>query len=499
MNIIPKANLQNYRTLYKKLTKNYNTLISLDNEAKDLKKNILNHNVSNRSSSIDKYNELVKEYNSLIPTYNELFNKFNEKKDRYDNFITLKEVIQDETIIPNAKDENEWLPGGDFYNSTFAGGIFFNPLSPLDVKLNNRPNFDLATAIMIGNIYSFLNKGYTDLKNTINSFGLIDLLNDYKISKTIIYNIKIEVDKKEIIKQDIIINLNNENDNKDFKDVQVITQNKGVMDLSQINDMYHFKEKQTLARDLLNTFTSNPINSVITLSIIDIATGKEVQAQNRIGNFTTNEVINTLSKVATSKLVDVLGITSGLLGFSIFAGIKSLVTELFEVGTKLDNHFGFGGELIGFDQNNMPVYSAPKSFTQFIRDLMPNSIKSAIGMDITTNDILSSFETKGFDNVFGLTNQFKDTKSYSYDYLSGETIGITQSRDIMKSSDFKDIEKQSRSDAKSMMDQLDHFNDHSHGDHDHDSFDDFNDHGGDTDGLDGVGDFPSSDSDTGIG
>ncbi|MFY9074106.1 hypothetical protein OZZ08_04015 [Malaciobacter mytili] len=239
------------------------------------------------------------------------------------------------------------------------------------MKFDSRPKLDLTTAIMTGAVFSYLNKGYSDLKNTINSFGFLDLLNDYKISKTIIYNVRVQISSYELINQDIILNLRVDGNGDNSSNSSSVTSSKGTMNVSEINDAMNFQDDKSLVTDVLGVLGVHPSLALAIVTITDIVQAKEVQASTRVANFTINQAINTLSTALATKAVGILGITSivGVLG--ILAVAKTVVTEAFEVAVGLDNHFGFGGEVVSLgklgvktDDYGATVHSRKQEFAE---------------------------------------------------------------------------------------------------------------------------------------
>lgn len=349
---------------------------------------------------------LIENYNSQVPIYNKMLEEYNKYRDNNVDFINLKSSYVKETIIRNPSDKKEWLPGGAFKNSTFAGGNFYNPLALLDVKFDSRPKLDLTTAIMTGAVFSYLNKGYSDLKNTINSFGFLDLLNDYKISKTIIYNVRVQISSYELINQDIILNLRVDGNGDNSSNSSSVTSSKGTMNVSEINDAMNFQDDKSLVTDVLGVLGVHPSLALAIVTITDIVQAKEVQASTRVANFTINQAINTLSTALATKAVGILGITSivGVLG--ILAVAKTVVTEAFEVAVGLDNHFGFGGEVVSLgklgvktDDYGATVHSRKQEFAEGFLDTIKEIASLGSAYTDTYNNPFNNFSNEEVDNA----------------------------------------------------------------------------------------------------
>jgi len=351
-----------------------------------------------------KTNPLIDEYNSILKDYNSLIKDYNIDSE---NYIDINKVVTKETIKYNPSNKNEWLPGGAFKNSLLPGGAFFSPIVEKNMKIDARPKLDFATAISTENLFSFLNKGYTDLKSTINSFGFLDLLNDYKISETIIYNIKIYVNEEEIISQNIIVNIDNSKGGGETSS-SITTPNK-TMSLSQMNEAMSFQDDKSLVSDVLGLLGYNSFTSVVAISITDLAQGKTAKAQSRVANFTINQAISTFSQLATSKALSALGITSQLGALGLFSAVKAVLTEAFEMAIGLDNHFGFGGEFLGENEFGEGMFSAPSSFAEVASDTFSEIGGFLTGQEVNTDTYNPDLTNVSVTDSAGNTIGFQST------------------------------------------------------------------------------------------
>uniref|UniRef100_UPI003211B454 hypothetical protein n=1 Tax=uncultured Campylobacter sp. TaxID=218934 RepID=UPI003211B454 len=88
-----------------------------------------------------------------------------------------------------------------------------------------------------------------------------------------------------------------------------------------------------------------------------------------IGEALMNELKNTLTQSALSYGLRALGTAPSLLGmFGLSLAIGSVVDEITEVIAGLDNHFGLGGELQGFDADGAPYYDRALEFGEFFKE-----------------------------------------------------------------------------------------------------------------------------------
>lgn len=88
-----------------------------------------------------------------------------------------------------------------------------------------------------------------------------------------------------------------------------------------------------------------------------------------IGEALMDDLKNTLTQSAISYGLRALGTAPSLLGmFGLSLAIGTLMDELTEMAMGLDNRFGFGGELRGFDASGAPYYDRSLGFGEFLKD-----------------------------------------------------------------------------------------------------------------------------------
>lgn len=88
-----------------------------------------------------------------------------------------------------------------------------------------------------------------------------------------------------------------------------------------------------------------------------------------IGEALMNDLKNTLTQSAISYGIRALGSAPSLVGmYGLGLAVGSLINELLEMTMGLDNRFGLGGELRGFDASGAPYYDRSLGFGEFLKD-----------------------------------------------------------------------------------------------------------------------------------
>ncbi|AQW87129.1 hypothetical protein CPIN18021_0282 [Campylobacter pinnipediorum subsp. caledonicus] len=115
-----------------------------------------------------------------------------------------------------------------------------------------------------------------------------------------------------------------------------------------------------------------------------LTTGKLNLSANAVENL-SDTLLSKATNVAVKKTMSAIGTSIAPIGGMFVAEIvKMAVTEAFEVMTKLDRHYGFGGELMGFaevDGKRMALYQQPKTIGEFLKDLV-GSVNSLFGDEV---------------------------------------------------------------------------------------------------------------------
>lgn len=103
---------------------------------------------------------------------------------------------------------------------------------------------------------------------------------------------------------------------------------------------------------------------------------------------------------ATSSVLKTVGVSGGFGGVFAVGMVSSLINEIFELAMGVDISFGFGGELVAYNELGQGIYEAPLGFL--------DGIKSVFGMldgeylIISKDDYFATGEIAGFRNSSGI-------------------------------------------------------------------------------------------------
>lgn len=311
----------------------------------DTSKSLLNSyaNSANNSTSQSTYNTYVSKYDAernnfdnLVSDYKEIGGNYSTTLDKY-NTLTFSNQSQVITYdIPNAKDNYEWLAGGEFYNEKNAGGYVWsatNPLSP-----DEKPKQDLALVINRGSIHPYLNEGFTEIQNTIRGFGFLDLLGDYTDSTATVYETTVTITSSDGSEHIFTNYTEGEGGLSDFGSIQSMTQsNMGVEAIAQMLNTPGMNLMSLNALGLAEFTVTNLLNGNFFKS------GK-MEIGNIVGATLYNSAKNIFSQQLTMGLVNSLGIKSVYAAGLLSVGVGALLGEFFEMAVGYDNSFGYGGE-----------------------------------------------------------------------------------------------------------------------------------------------------------
>ena len=107
-----------------------------------------------------------------------------------------------------------------------------------------------------------------------------------------------------------------------------------------------------------------------------------------IGEALMEDLKNTLTQSAISYGLRALGTAPSLLGmYGLSLAVGSLVNELLEVAMGLDNRFGFGGEIRGFDASGAPYYDRSLSLGEFLKDTF-GALDSHVELENKKGDVV---------------------------------------------------------------------------------------------------------------
>ncbi len=352
---------------------------------------------SSYDTYVEKYNIEKNNFDNLLEQYESNGGQYSTTLERYNtlSFSTRGEVISYD--IPNPKDPHQWLAGGTFYNEKYPGGFVWsatNPLAP-----DERVKQDLGLVINRGNFHSYLNEGFTEIQNTLHGFGFLDLLGDYTENKANIFEVTVTV-----VTSDGSVYTENKYINEGSGDLEFsnITNQKN-MSLDSISEM--------LSTPGMNLTTINAMG-VVEFTITNVLNGNmfesgKVKIGDIIGASLLNTVTNTLSQKLALGIVNSLGVTNIVAAGIISIGVGSLVSEVLEVAMGVDNHFGFGGDImkdafgnVRTDDAGNPQYERASSLIQSLRtgviDLLGYSIASSLLGGITDENRYEQWEQQGF-------------------------------------------------------------------------------------------------------
>lgn len=289
---------------------------------------------------------------------------------------TIRKVFQSEPDAINYKDKNNWYAGGDLVNATMAGGDLWNPTANALIT-NNREKTDKNAMLLAGNILPYLGYGFGTLLNTIDSFSQFQTFLESNNKTTLVLRIDITVttDNGQIIYSSSGSENEYGGDDSYGNNFQDDSKNIGTL-----KDLAGAWENRV---DILGLISANPLT--IAKTIYNVVTGESVTVKNRLSGALVGTVYSTFQSLAMQGIAKLAGITAltpaVMVGFGILGAIFG---ELVEMALGLDNHFGFGGELTGFDSfsgyhglgriegvntSMHTQYSAPKTVSTGLTDL----------------------------------------------------------------------------------------------------------------------------------
>jgi len=374
-----------------------------------------NNYVSEYESEKDNYESLLLEYESLGGEYNTTLEKYNTLE-----FSTKASAVS--YTLPNPKDEHQWLAGNTFYNEKNAGGMIWsatNPLAP-----DERPDSkDLGLIINRGSYHSYLNEGFTEIQSTLKGFGFLDLFGDYTSIESI-YKVEIKVtsstDGSTLLDETKFIKGDGELDSLS----EITNSNMGVDTIANI-----------LATPGMDLMSLNAM-AVAQFTVTNLMDGKLFESgQFQLGNMLASSLYKTAMNLATQKittgLVSALGIKS-IYAAGILSGVIGVVlTEFVEIGLGLDNHFGFGGEIIGYDTEGNPVYGREVGFFEGLTDMFNSVIDSSYMSIKELEQANFEYEQMMYEsdllNLMGYTQDEIDNMSINtIDFIGPTAISLGQ-------------------------------------------------------------------------
>jgi hypothetical protein len=251
---------------------------------------------------------------------------------------TYRYVSQITYDIPNFKDKNQWLAGGSIRNDTWPGGDLYSPdrLPSFNNRVSGVNTY--GTALNTGEIMMYLNRGFAGVLGVLSGWEYLDLINDFKVKDTVVVTYTLTItnaDTGEVLYISSGDN-NSSNGNIDFSF-------NGKVDYASLARSWGAKY------DLIGV-VSRPslLNIAVTIrsALFGDLTVEETVRAGLLGSVTSG-----ISTGISKAVVSAVGTTNvaTALGIGIVVGL--VVGELIELALGLDNHFGFGGELVGTDSS----------------------------------------------------------------------------------------------------------------------------------------------------
>lgn len=327
---------------------------------------------------------------------------------------TTNQIINYE--IPNAKDKEQWLAGGELRHSTFAGGYNFSPTKEPSYK-NKRSNIDENGAMLSGN-FMFLNAGFGAVNYLVNG-GLLDLMVDFDKSEVVVY--RYEATATNSVSGEVLSYRSG--DSSDF---------------SFASPEQSFDTLQTLAI-FDNQFSQTPITFAI--SVINMVTNEELSLSETIAAGIVGTAISTFKGQAITATAKALGITSlGIKSLGLLSVLSEVFDEAVEMAFGSDSSFGFGGDIQGTNEFGDGLFSAPisvqKGLTDVFNEVMSlgkahtdtfnpsytgHALTDSTGNTVGFSSISGSFT--GQNGMGGFSDAFGNTVSSISDAISSNTFG----------------------------------------------------------------------------
>lgn len=396
---------------------------------------------------------------------------------------SIRKVFQYSNKLINPTDASNYLAGGYMRNESIAGGAFYSPTAIN--KLNEASSLDKNFKLIDGNILSYLNYGFGDIKKQMISYENIGntLNSEIKTTEVIsvrfqltsvnsnisLYDNTIEVnlDDGENVTPDQIDSYNNFSSSMSSGNISGATNNTSILDVADAWDNQ---------LDLTQLANMGPIDMAV--YAYNVYTDESTTLQTRLEGAVIGTVKNQLTNAIVGTVAKIIGITQVTVGVIIGAKILgAVINEFFEMAIGLDNQFGFGGSFNTSISilSGVPAYNMYEGFMGLttMREQLAYKLhlRDTWGYDIGTKagSLLGTYAEGRMTGENGTTIEVKEY----YSYETGENIDIDKSSSM--SGSFNDIKEQADEDAKGMLKDLD---------------DD-----GDGEENDGWGDAPTSDED----
>lgn len=325
------------------------------------------------------------------------------------------QVLTTNYHLSNPNDPSEWLAGGELRNESYPGGEYFSTLKMPSFN-NKKASLDFSNVLTLGLFTSYLLPSLTNINNIVNQF---DLLNLYSLEVNETRVIQYTITITDTSTQNVLDTSSNDIDISDYTNALTNTSTLSLEDLNAINE---------------NSFNivsmiSNPNPISITVSIVDLAYGKDMTFEQIIGAGLFGTVKSTMTSFVTNAVTQTLGLNNitQLLAAQTITGL--IVGEFLEMALGLDNHFGFGGDFVGTDEYGNGLYAPEVSLEMGLLDTALEIGSFGFADTLTYNaDIVSPTLTDIFGNVvanpdyidYSPIYEFDDNGNPTGEYTSGE-------------------------------------------------------------------------------
>ncbi len=270
--------------------------------------------------------------------------------------------------IPSTKDNNQWLAGGDLKYNTFAGGSLYSPTSI--PSFNNFKDVDRNYTLLNGKFLSFLNGGITPITSLINSWNELEILLDSTITNISVYKIDVEV-----VNTTTNESIYSGSSGEFSLDRDELGESISSFSTSQ-DKLTSFAMAMANRSDIRDKISNSPIS--MTLNLIDLISMETIQIEREITASALGTINGIFREMAVSAVSQMIGLVatsySSMLGIAL---LGKVFDELFEMSLGFDNHFGYGGELLGlsFSANNQLMRTSELGFFEGVQDTLGNFLE----------------------------------------------------------------------------------------------------------------------------
>jgi len=273
----------------------------------------------------------------------------------------INKIVQVHRVdLPNYKDRGEWLGGGTYRNSSFAGGDTYTPVSTPSFD-NKKKDSDIGSYLLSGN-FLFLNSGFNFIQYAMSGYELnFALQNEQEVY---VFEYEIVVTNKET---NTIIHSSSGSVSSDMME----SSNSTPMDITSLANA--FKNQSVLSPLMFSD------KFLFSLTIIDRLSREDLTIEENISSMVLGTINSQIYSMIASKVVDSFNITVSTFGqfMGLHTVLYGIYNEAVEVMLGLDNSFGFGGDFVG-EHNGTAIYSESKGFMGL--DTLGKSLSVSLGL-----------------------------------------------------------------------------------------------------------------------